>query len=195
MTQLTVKIRKVRPHAVLPTYGTAGAACFDLYAAETVVIKDRQTVVIPTGLAFEIPNGYEMQIRPRSGLSAKTKFRVILGTVDSDFRGEVGVIVDALADHRITNQARTLDGNIFEGAYGSYLVQRGDRIAQAAVVPIPRISFLETNEDLTQTERGVGGFGSTGVHYEDSYGDTQCRTCGAKVEGSYCNCHLPKGGR
>lgn len=171
MTQLNVKIRKVRPHAITPTYGTEGAACFDLYAAETVMIPLGQTVRIKTGIAIEIPEHHEMQIRPRSGISAKTNLRVANSpaTIDCDFRGEVEVLLQNVGlagtyDRR--PHPMQVDGEILvkmTSSPGSYIVQRGDRIAQAAVVPIPRVTFVEVDEELTQTGRGVGAFGSTGV--------------------------------
>jgi len=172
MTQLNVKIRKVRPHAIIPTYGTAGAACFDLYAAEDTIVAPGETVAVPVGFAVELPDGYEMQIRPRSGISLKTKLRVANspGCVDSDFRGEVAVIFDNIATtyNEHFPSVTTLDGGLEYDGFGqylfnTYLIRRGDRIAQAAVVPVPRVSFVEVDEELTQTERGIGGFGHTGV--------------------------------
>lgn len=182
MTQLNVKIRKVRPHAVVPTYGTAGAACFDLYAAEDVIIAPGDTAAVPVGFAVELPDGYEMQIRPRSGISLKTKLRVANspGCVDSDFRGEVAVIFDNIFETlyekdgtpAFTDVVATLDGKNDDITFakthafvsGTVHIRRGERIAQAAVVPIPRVSFVEVDEELTQTERGAGGFGHTGVN-------------------------------
>ena len=91
--QVPVKIKR-KPGVPMPAYATDGSAGFDLVAAEDVLISPGETVIVPTGLSVELPDGYEMQVRPRSGISVKTKLRVQLGTVDSDFRGEIGVIVD-----------------------------------------------------------------------------------------------------
>jgi dUTP pyrophosphatase len=178
MTQIPVKIRKVRPHAIIPTYGSEAAACFDLYAAEDVIIAPGETKAVPVGFAVELPDGYELQIRPRSGISLKTKLRVANspGCVDSDFRGEVAVIIDCLydsSDNVYTNgrtlfYAKTLSDSAIptiDGVIdGTYVICRGDRIAQAAVVPIPRVTFVEVDGELTHTERGAGAFGSTGVN-------------------------------
>lgn len=149
MTEVTVRIKAVRPGVVPPAYMTEGAAGFDLCAAEDVVIAPGQTVLIPTGLAFEIPPGYELQIRPRSGLTLRTKLRVHFGTVDRDFRGDVGVIAE-----------------------GTCVIRKGDRIAQGVIAPVARASFIVADA-LTDTERGAGGFGSTGrsTQYTNEGGD------------------------
>lgn len=170
---VAVKIRKLSEHARIPTYGTAGAACFDLYAAEDAIIAPGETKTVGTGLSVEIPDGYELQIRPRSGISLKTKLRVANspGCVDSDFRGEVAVIFDniAVTYNELFPSVATLDGGLEYDGFGqylfnTYLIRRGDRIAQAAVVPVPRVQFVETDEELTNTVRGNGGFGHTGTN-------------------------------
>lgn len=91
--KLRTKIKRVRD-VELPKYAKTGDSGFDLVAAEDTVIWPGETKVVPTGLAFEIPPGYELQVRPRSGMTRNTKLRVVLGTVDSGYRGEVGVLVD-----------------------------------------------------------------------------------------------------
>ena len=105
--------------------------------------------VVPTGLAFEIPPGYELQVRPRSGMTRDTKLRVILGTVDSGFRGEVGVIVD--------NNERVLGANM-----QAHVIERGTRIAQGVIAPVETAHFVEVDE-LSESQRGKNGFGSTGT--------------------------------
>lgn len=142
---MEVKIKKVRPHADIPQYATDGAAGFDLVAAEDVVISPDETKIVPTGIAVELPPGYEMQIRPRSGVSLKTKLRVANapGTVDSDYRGEIGIIVDNTSDSE------------------TKVVKRGTRIAQGVIQRVERAEFVVCDE-LTETARGDGGFGSTG---------------------------------
>src|SRR5574342_1134669 len=94
---LNVKIKRLNEAAVIPKYAREGDAGFDLIATQDVIIEPGATTLVPTGLAFELPPGYEMRIRPRSGVTFKTKLRVQLGTIDSGFRGEVHVIVDNIS--------------------------------------------------------------------------------------------------
>lgn len=132
--------------AVIPQYKTSGAAGADICAllSESVVIKKGCRAMIPTGLYFSIPEGYEIQVRPRSGLAAKNGVTVLNtpGTIDSDYRGEVKVILVNLGDEDFT-------------------VNNGDRIAQIVVAPVT-IGVFEQVSSLDETERGAGGFGSTG---------------------------------
>jgi dUTP pyrophosphatase len=131
----------------LPGYATAGAAGMDLLAAvaEAVVLPPGARALIPTGLRIALPAGYEMQIRPRSGLALR--HGIVLpnspGTIDEDYRGEIQVIVMNAGDAPFT-------------------IERGMRIAQAVVAPVVRAVWRES-ADLDQTARGHGGFGSTGV--------------------------------
>jgi dUTP pyrophosphatase len=154
---MRVKIKKLHPDAIIPKYATPGAAGFDLVAIEDVAIEPSTTVLIKTGLSFEIPEGYELQIRPRSGTSLRTPLRVANspGTVDADYRGEVCVIMSNIQVHP----------SYSAGLYGVSLAQyinKGDRIAQGVICPIIQGSFVEV-EELNNTQRGAGGFGSTGV--------------------------------
>lgn len=132
----------------LPSYETAGAAGADLRAnfpdRAPVMLLPGTRRLIPTGMRVEIPQGYEMQIRPRSGLALKQGLSLpnTPGTIDSDYRGPLGVIVINLGDEPIR-------------------IAHGDRIAQAVIAPVIQASF-EVVQDLTDTERGSGGFGSTG---------------------------------
>lgn len=130
----------------LPGYATEGAAAMDLYAADedTLGLPPGERIVVRTGIAVAIPEGYEMQIRPRSGLAAKRGLTVLNapGTIDSDFRGEVCVILH-----------NTGTSYVF--------IERGMRIAQAVVAPVLRVDWSLTDE-LPDTARGEGGFGSTG---------------------------------
>ncbi|PEP21496.1 dUTP diphosphatase [Bacillus wiedmannii] len=146
---LRLKIKRVKD-VELPKYAKPGDSGFDLVAAEDTIIWPGETKVVPTGLAFEIPPGYELQVRPRSGISRNTKLRVILGTVDSGFRGEVGVIVD-----------NTAKPSLFRSEAAD-VIERGTRIAQGVIVPVVTAHFEEVDE-LSDSERGKGGFGSTGV--------------------------------
>lgn len=153
---MQVKIKKVNAFAKTPKYATPGAAGFDLASVEQVVLKPGETRAIKTGLVVEIPLGFEMQIRPRSGLSLKTTLRVANapGTVDSDYRGEVAVILT-----NTSVDARDTFGNGNGGENQEIFV--GDRIAQGVIVPVLQATFEEVTE-LSETERGAGGFGSTG---------------------------------
>jgi len=138
---MIVKFKKLHPDATVPTYGTEHAAAFDLYASEAITAADR--AVVKTGLAFEIPKGCAMFIKPRSGLAFNQGVEAFQGTIDSDYRGEVKVL--------LTN------GN----SENFIKIAKGDRIAQAIVIPVPVITFQEAT-DLSDTLRGSGGFGSTG---------------------------------
>ncbi len=132
--------------AVLPQYKTAGAAGADVcaYLKESLVIKRGGRALIPTGLYFEIPEGYEIQVRPRSGLAFKNGVTVLNtpGTIDSDYRGELRVLLANFGDSDFT-------------------VNAGERIAQIVVAPVTIGSFAKVNS-LSSTQRGAGGFGSTG---------------------------------
>ena len=130
----------------LPKYATAGAAGMDVLAAEDVTLAPGARHAVATGLAVAIPEGYEIQVRPRSGLALKHGISVpnTPGTIDSDYRGELKVIL------------------INHGAE-AFEIRRGDRVAQLVLAPVTRASWAEVAE-LDATERGEGGFGSTGGH-------------------------------
>lgn len=141
---MQIKIKRIE-NGKLPEYKTNGSAGADCYARieKEIILNENDTVTIPLGFAVEIPDGYEMQIRPRSGLVRKNKIVAILGTIDSDYRGEVCAI--------LTNHSRSI-----------FTIKPNDRIVQAVVCPVIRAEWYLTNE-LSETERGEGGFGSTGV--------------------------------
>ncbi|MEC1426656.1 deoxyuridine 5'-triphosphate nucleotidohydrolase [Bacillus sonorensis] len=176
---MNVNIKRLSPDAQIPQYAHASDACFDLVAAEDVVIEPGETALVNTGLAFEISEGYEMQIRPRSGITSKTKLRVQLGTVDAGYRGEVGVIVDNIAPwiydinedgvliNVVRRYAESVSGILIDLDYefvgaGTYIIRKGDRIAQAVIKPVEQAEFTEV-ADLGDSDRGAGGFGSSGV--------------------------------
>lgn len=129
----------------LPEYATLGAAGMDICAAESVNLRVGKRHAVATGFAFAIPEGYEVQVRPRSGLALKHGITCLNtpGTIDSDYRGEVKVILANLGDDE-------------------FMINKGDRIAQIVVAPVTRGTMVEV-EALDDTERGTGGFGSTGV--------------------------------
>ena len=167
---MNIKIKRLHPDAVIPKYAHAGDSGFDLVAVEDVIVMPGETALVKTGLAFEIPAGYELQVRPRSGITLKTKLRVQLGTVDAGYRGEIGVIVDNIADDPLVNVAPYLshidgndyrtDGEIFLNE--TYIIRKGDRIAQGVIAPVAKMEFEEVDE-LSDTERSNKGFGSTGI--------------------------------
>ncbi|MFM5924081.1 MAG: dUTP diphosphatase [Novosphingobium sp.] len=128
----------------LPVYATAGAAGMDVVSAEDVTIAPGARHAVATGLSFAIPHGFEIQVRPRSGLALKHGITVpnTPGTIDSDYRGELKVILINHGD-------------------ADFAIQRGDRVAQLVLAPVTRASWLIADE-LDETERGEGGFGSTG---------------------------------
>jgi len=154
--KLRVKIKRLKD-VELPKYAKSGDSGLDLVAAEDTVIWPGETKVVPTGLAFEIPPGYELQVRPRSGMTRDTNFRVILGTIDSGFRGEVGVIVDNVSKGFGIKFSEQQNGFL-----SASVIERGTRIAQGVIAPVVTAYFEEVDE-LSVSERGVGGFGSTGV--------------------------------
>lgn len=180
--KLRVKIKRLNESVEIPRYAKPGDAGFDLVAAEDVIIQPDETKVISTGLAFEIPPGYELQVRPRSGVSRKTKLRVILGTVDSGYRGEVGVMVDNISDpdymiisdkyelylsgceHSLLFDinGETVWDNSKHYPNGTYIIRKGERIAQGVIAPVETAYFAEVDE-LSDSERGNNGFGSTGT--------------------------------
>ena len=139
-----IKFKKLHPNAIIPEYKTEGAAGMDLVSVGEGYIGPRDTALIKTGLAVEIPPGYEGQIRSRSGLALKYGIMVLngVGTVDSDYRGEIGVILH--------NTGRD-----------SYKVNKGDRIAQLVINKVCRFP-IEVVEELNETARGSNGFGSSG---------------------------------
>ena len=146
-----VRVRRLRPESdadlPLPTYQTAEAAGVDLHAANAapLTLGPGERSLVPTGLAFAIPAGWEAQIRPRSGLALKKGILIpnSPGTIDSDYRGEVQIIV-------------------LNGGQEPFVIQRGDRIAQMVIAPAHQALFEEVGS-LDETERGAGGFGHTGV--------------------------------
>ena len=144
--KIEVKIKKLNPDAIIPSYAHLLDAGADICSIEDVTIKPNETgVIVKTGLAMAVPPCYEMQVRPRSGMSHKTKLRIANapGTIDSDYRGEVGIIIDNI-------------GNL------SIKIEKGQKIAQLILAEVPMAKFVEV-DSLDETERGNNGFGSTGV--------------------------------
>jgi len=137
------------PHGeslALPAYATAGAAGMDVVSAEDVTLAPMARHPVATGIAIAIPEGYEIQVRPRSGLALKHGITLpnTPGTIDSDYRGELKILLINLGDE-------------------PFAIRRGDRIGQLVLAPVTRARWQEV-ESLDETERGAGGFGSTGGH-------------------------------
>lgn len=141
---IDLKFKKLSEKAQTPTYGTDGAACMDVYAIEDYTLSPRIVTLVRTGLAFEVPEGYEMQIRPRSGLAVKHQLIVLNspGTLDSDYRGELMVGMKNISNKH-------------------YVILEGDRIAQIVLKEVPLVVLHEVDE-LSDTDRAEGGFGHTG---------------------------------
>lgn len=179
--ETTVGFKRLTDTAVIPTKAHPTDSGFDLYADETVIIEPGQTVVVKTGIAVVLPQGYEASVRPRSGITSRTKLRVQLGTVDNAYRGDIGIIVDNIAqplkyvndDGVVAAPKRSymqgLDGSTISVIKfyddGSYVIQRGDKLAQLVVSPVATFAGVEIT-DLDNTDRGGNGFGSTGVTSE-----------------------------
>ena len=142
-----VLIRKLYTAVKLPEYKTYGASGMDIIAfiKKPISLKPKMSCIIPTGLSVAFSKDYEIQIRPRSGLAAKNNISILNtpGTIDSDYRGEIKVIM-------------------YNHGKEEFIINNGDRIAQMILSPVLKIELEETNNDLPETIRGEGGFGSTG---------------------------------
>jgi dUTP pyrophosphatase len=136
-----LRVMRAHPDAKLPTYATEGSSGLDLYALEPTWLVERTMTRVRTGIAIELPDGYEAQVRTRSGLSCNG-VHVAFGSIDSDYRGEVHVIATVLFGQ-------------------TYRIAAGDRIAQLVIAKCERVCVIES-EQLSETGRGSGGFGSTG---------------------------------
>ena len=141
-----VLIKKLNPSVQLPSYKTSGASGMDLmaYIEKPINLKPGKACLVPTGLSVAFPEEYEIQIRPRSGLAAKNNISILNtpGTIDSDYRGEIKII-------------------LFNHSNENFIIKNNDRVAQMVLTPIIKMELEETNE-LPESIRGKGGFGSTG---------------------------------
>ena len=142
-----IKFKKLSAAAVIPAYAHPGDAGADLVAIDRHILEPRQRLAIPTGLAADIPRGYEMQVRPKSSLALNHGITVLNtpGTIDADYRGEIKVILINLGQSTVE-------------------ISPGQRIAQIVIAPVVRVEFAMV-DSLNQTQRGEGGFGSTGKTY------------------------------
>ncbi len=166
--EVPVKISLCREGARLPSYARQGDAGMDITAAEEVVIAPGETRLVPTGIRVAIPQGYELQVRPRSGISLNTPLRIpnSPGTIDSGFRDEIQILMTngseaaspdsgAAPEHRITAK-----GN----PKGTYIISKGDRIAQLVLHKVPAVRWETVDSVENEGIDRSGGFGSTGVH-------------------------------
>lgn len=154
---MKIGFKKIHPDAVIPKYAHEGDVGMDVYSVEDVVLNLHEPTIVKTGLIADIPTGYEIQVRPRSGLAVKgVTVWNSPGTIDSGYRGEIGVILIACKGNGV------LDFPMMIPLARSFKINKGDRIAQLVVAPVTKCEPVEV-KDVSDTERGDGGFGSTGV--------------------------------
>jgi len=165
MREVEIPIEICREGAVIPQYQNLWDAGMDVCAAEDIRIGAGETVIVPTGLKFAIPEGYEIQVRPRSGITLRTPLRVSNspGTIDSGYRDELGIIITNTSDVCSSTDGECYTLNSKGNRMGTYQIFKGDRIAQLVLQEVPRMKFkiVRSVADIGQN-RG-GGFGSTGV--------------------------------
>ena len=161
MTLETIDIKVLDERTTIPTRSHSTDAGLDLYALEDTEIYDGETVIVPTGIAVDIPEGYEAQVRPRSGVTSRGTLTVHLGTIDCGYTGDIGVITTC----RIPPTGRSM-ANSVRNKYRT--VKAGDKIAQLVISPIetPKVNIVSEFE--SESERGENGFGSTDVEVPDS---------------------------
>ena len=142
---MTLGFKRIHPDATLPAYAHASDAGMDVRSVEDLTIPTGRRALVHTGLVMELPLGYEAQVRPRSGLALKHGITVLNtpGTIDAGYRGEVGVILANFGD-------------------ADFVVKKGDKVAQIVIAPVTQPEIVEV-ADVNETDRGAGGFGSTGV--------------------------------
>lgn len=167
VTPSTVGFKRLTETAVLPTKAFPSDSGWDLYADADVIIKPGETLVVKTSIAVVLPQGYEASVRPRSGITSKTKLRVQYGSVDNSYRGDIGIIVDniSIGFDDDMNRYGFVDGTTHltvNLADGTYIIRKGDKLAQLVVSPVATFAGVEIT-DLDETTRGSAGFGSTGV--------------------------------
>lgn len=179
---IKVGFMRLTDDAMLPVKAHPTDSGFDLFANESVIIGPGETVVIKTGIAVQLPPGYEAQVRPRSGVTSKTKLRVQLGTVDNGYTGEIGIIVDNIfnlnyakvdshfllidnGEINIENAREKYKGSYLPGRNytirGTYLIRKGDKLAQLVIQKLPQVDDYEIDK-LQDSTRGTNGFGSSG---------------------------------
>jgi len=172
---LEIGFKRLSDNAILPTKVHASDSGFDLFAAEDVVIAPGETKVIKTHLAVVLPEGHDAYIKNRSGISSKTKLRVVSPPIDEGYRGEIGIILDNISQEYITSETRMtpylrkIDGRVIDKdgvnyyRRGSYKIFKGDKIAQLTIQPRPNTVAFEVTGELSESDRGINGWGSSGV--------------------------------
>jgi len=172
---LEIGFKLLSENATLPTKAYENDSGFDVYAAEDIIVEPGATVVVKTDLSIVLPQGYDAYIKNRSGVSSKTKLRVVSPPIDEGYRGAIGIIVDNISMEHITAETvttpylRKIDGRVVDKdgvnyyRRGTYLIHKGDRIAQLTVQPRPNTVAVEITGDLEDSDRGAKGFGSSGV--------------------------------
>jgi len=164
--RIEIKMEKCRVGAVIPTYANDGDAGMDIYAAEDVIIEPGRTALIPTGIKMAIPYGYEVQIRPRSGISLKTPLRIpnAPGTIDCGYRDEVNVIMYNASFSEENPDAEPLLISNKGCIHGVYKICKGDRVAQMVVAKVEYCDPVVVDSVADIGENRGGGFGSTGTN-------------------------------
>ena len=147
-TKLILNFKKLSPTAITPTKAHTTDAGFDLFSDEDVILKYGETTAILTNIAIELPEGYVADVRPRSGLTLNTGLRVHYGTIDSGYRNGIGIICENGDHGALCNR--------------TVRIKKGQKIAQLVILPIPEITLQEVTE-LSDSDRGINGFGSTGI--------------------------------
>ena len=141
-SKLVVKIKKIHSDAITPVYSSEGAAGLDFFSIEDYDLKPGETYIVKTGIAMEIPEGYVGLVWDRSGLSSKNSIERLAGVIDDDYRGEIGIVL-----HNLSKK--------------EYPIKKGSKIAQMLIQKVEHVLIQEV-EELSDTSRGIGGFGSTG---------------------------------
>lgn len=161
---IDVYVEIIREGVKLPAYANPYDAGMDVCAAEDVLIRSGETVIIPTGLKFAIPECYEIQVRPRSGISLKTPLRISNspGTIDAGYRDELGIIMTNTSGAAAIESVETFDLDTKGNRNGSYLIKKGERVAQLVLSEVPRMNLKITDSVLKIGSNRGGGFGSTG---------------------------------
>ena len=166
---LEIGFKRLSENATLPTKAHQNDSGFDIYAAADVIIETGETKVVPTDIAIVLPEGFDAYIKNRSGVASKTKLRVVSPPIDEGYRGAIGIILDNTycetkekygAYELITGDCVRIDEEVEDG---TYLIRKGDRLAQLVVQPRPNTVAVEVFGDLDETVRGKTGFGDSGT--------------------------------
>lgn len=167
---IEIGFKRLSDNAILPTKAHDNDSGFDIYAAEDIIIPPGHTVVVKTDLSIVLPEGYDAYIKNRSGVSSKTKLRVVSPPIDEGYRGPIGVILDNITQHSEFTKPYlyAIDGRILEKTGDqhtlfTYKVRKGDRLAQLVIQPRPNTVAVEITGELEETDRGVNGWGSSGI--------------------------------